>query len=100
MAITLADAIAITGATSGAVLATQSVTIQILTAPQKTALVAFITSLGLPISSANITQVQVGRQVGAPGNIWTYIQGLVQPASAAAAITNRSQYDDIIGVVP
>lgn len=100
MTTSLTDAIAITGAASGAVIAAQSTTIGPLTAPQKAALITFINALGAPFTSANITQVAVYRQAGLPGNIMVGLTGLVLPASAATAITNRTQYDDIIGIVP
>lgn len=96
----LSDAIAITSATSGTVLATQTVSVGPLTGPQKTALLSFITSLGLSIPSANVLQVAVSRVPGSPNVINASVTGLVVPASAAAAITGRAAYDDIVGVVP
>lgn len=98
--ISIADAQAIAGAATGAVIAVQSASVGPLTAPQKTALAAFITSLGLSIPSANVVQVHLNRQRGAPGNIVGFVSGLVVPASAAAALNNRSTYDDIVGIVP
>lgn len=96
----LADAITITSATSGTVLAAQSVSVSALTGPQKVALLAFVNSLGLSIPSANVLNVQVYRTTGAPNTIGCMVTGIVVPASAAAALTNRNSYDDIIGVVP
>lgn len=96
----LADAITITSATSGQVLAAQSVSIAALSGAQKTALLAFVNSLGLSIPAANVLNVQVYRTTGAPNTIGCMVTGIVIPASAAVALANRNSYEDIIGVVP
>lgn len=96
----LADAIAVTGAGSGAVLASQTISVGPLTGPQKTALLAFVTSLGVAVPSANIFGLMVTRQAGAPTIMYASLTGIVQPANATTALTNRTQYDDIVGVVP
>lgn len=96
----LSDAIAVTGASSGAVLASQTISVGPLTGPQKTALLAFVTSLGVSISSANIFQLMVTRQAGAPTIMYASVTGIVQPANATTALSQRSTYDDIVGVVP
>lgn len=96
----LSDAIAVTSAASGTVLATQTIYVGNLTAPQRTALLSFVTSLGLPMPSANIVSLLVNRQAGAPTLITASVTGISVPGSAAAALTNRTTYDDIIGIVP
>lgn len=98
--ISLSDATTVTGASSGSVLVEQTTTISNLTTTQKNALIAFLNTLGLPGSTANLVSVAVHRRRGTPNIIDCSVTGLIIPASATVALQNRSTYDDIIGVVP
>lgn len=103
-AVSLPEAVSITGATTGKVLAEATVTLPSLTGPQKTALVAFITSLGAswPGQGGDILSVSVYRQPNNPGVIGATINGLIRHNDAATAVTQLSSgaTSGIIGIVP
>lgn len=92
MPIPLADAIAVTGATTGQVPCEVEVTIPDLTAAQKTALLAFVTSLGTawPGSPGNLWGISINRRSLAATKIDCSLRGVVVHANAAAAIAGQT----------
>lgn len=100
----LDDAVAATGATSGAVISRAAIQVPNLTAPQKAALVTFVQSLGAawPGNAAHIESIQINRQPGPVRNISVFLEGFVVHADAAAAVTQKTAGNvlSIIGKVP
>ncbi len=96
------DAIAITSAPTGRVLSVTTLNYANLTAPQRTALVSFLVSLGIPAGSAPaVLNVTVGRVDGQPNIINASVQGILSYTDAALAITNVSAKGEfIVGIVP
>lgn len=104
MAIPLADAVSVTGATTGQVPCEIEVNIQNLTAAQKTALVAFITSLGAgwPSAPGHIWGLSVSRRPFAPATVDCSIRGVIVHPNAATAVTQQTAgtVTHIIGIAP
>ena len=97
--ISLPDAITITGATSGQVLSEANVNVRSLTGAQKTALAAFITSLGpaWPGPPANIVSLSIDHE--GPGSVACTLHGVVVHATAAGALAalNAGATSHVIG---
>lgn len=97
----LTDAIAVTGATTGQAISQLSVTVNGLTAAQRTALVNFIATLPQWTQpTGNISELHVYRLPGQPTVINAVIRGFWVHASGNAAAAARSQVEDILGQVP
>lgn len=99
----LSDAITITSAASGKVLSEATVTVASLTNPQKTALLAFVTSLGAwPGVVGNITTLTVWRVPQFPNILGASMTGLIVHNDATAAVAQQTSgaINGIIGIVP
>ncbi len=98
------DARTITGATSGKVLAMQTVSIASLSNAQKTALVTFITSLGgsWPGVPANITAISLYRLDDNPTVLGAVLQGVIVHNDATTAVNQLTSgvTSSILGIVP
>ena len=103
-AATLSDAIAITSATSGKVLAEATVAVPSLNTAQKTALASFVTSLGAswPGNAAHILNISLYRVAGSPNSIGAVLQGLIVHNDAVTAVNQLTSgaTSAIVGIVP
>lgn len=101
--ISLADAVTITGATTGKAITEKEVTAGPLTTAQRTALVNFITSMGpgWPGGPGNILAVSVFRNASNQTQIMFNARGLIVYADlATAAATMNARTEEFVGVVP
>jgi hypothetical protein len=100
--VSIADAVAITGAITGKAITEKEVIITNLTAAQKTAFVAFMQSLGTwPGGPGNVLGVSVYRQSGNVVQINCTVRGLIVYADLAAAAPGmNARTDEFVGVVP
>jgi len=103
----LDDAISTTGAASGKVLSQAIVTISGLTAPQKTALGAFVQTLtAWPGSPNNIQSLVVSRGTGSglggSGTLTATLTGYIVHSDAPSAVAqkNAGAVTQILGSVP
>ena len=99
----LADAINVTGATSGKVVSWFTTPPFILSAAQRTALVTFVQSLGTawPGAAGHIWTISLNRADGAPQTVQCTVGGLVVHNDATAAVQAATQQGvQIVGIAP
>jgi uncharacterized protein (UPF0333 family) len=100
----LADAITVTGATTGKVIAEATVNIASLSNAQKTALGAFVTSLGAswPGSAGNILGITLVRPANNISQISANVTGFIVHNDATTAVNQLTSgaTTAIVGIVP
>jgi hypothetical protein len=100
--ISITDAVAITGATSGKAITEKEVTTPALTTAQITALVSFIGTLGTwPGGPNNVLALSIFRSSANPALIFATVRGLIVYASGTAAQAGmNARTDEYVGTVP
>lgn len=99
--ISITDAVSITGATAGKAITEKEVVIIGLTSPQKTALAAFVATLGQwPGGSGNVLALSVFRTPTSAAQINCTVRGLIVYPTGPDALANmNARTEEFVGVV-